>query len=344
MNRKDDHVKYALMQEYKKNDFDKLRFIHSSLLSISYNEVNLKTTFCGHDIDYPIYINAMTGGSDKAYEINDKLSRLANHFKFPIASGSLSAAIKDPKTTSSFKIIKDNIQNGIVMANIGADKCCKDVKVAVSLLNADILQVHLNTTQELIMPEGERDFRNWENNIKEIIASVNIPVILKEVGFGMSKFTIEKLKSLGVKTIDVSGTGGTNFAEIENNRRDIPLGYLNSWGLSTVESLFEANTVDAIEILASGGIRYPLDVVKALALGAKAVGLSSFFLKLVTNNTFEESINIIEQFLSDVKTIMTLLGAKEISDLKNTELTVNLDLSNYLSQRNINKEILIKRK
>lgn len=335
MNRKDDHIKYALKQEAINNDFDKIRFAHNALPNVSFHEVSLKTSFSGVNLRYPIYINAMTGGSDQAYLVNDKLSKLANYFNIPIASGSVSAAIKDQSMIDSFKVIRQNHPNGIVIANIGADKTYEYALKAIEILNANILQIHLNVVQEMIMPEGDRDFRNLENNIQEVIEKVIIPVIIKEVGFGMSFNTIQKLKKFNVKTIDVSGKGGTNFAIIENARREEKFTSLNSFGLSTVESLLESTKVEDMEILASGGIRNPMDVVKALALGAKAVGMSKYFLDLVNNNNQVEAINKFEKFLLEVKTIMTVLGAKRIEDLKNVELIFEESILSFMKQRKI---------
>lgn len=343
MNRKDDHLNYALKQKQNTNDFDNIRFVHHGLQTISADEIDLSTNIGELNLTLPLYINAMTGGTEKAKAINDKLSLLANHFNIPIASGSLSIALRDPSIIDSFTIIRKNNPNGIVIANIGADKTLNAALNTIEILKADVLQIHINQVQEMLMPEGERDFRNWIDNIKEIVAKVNIPVIVKEVGFGMNRRTIKALKSLGVNIIDISGRGGTNFATIENTRRDIPMPYMENWGLSTVESLLEANEVADVDILASGGIRNPLDVVKALALGAKAVGMASYFLHLINGNAIEVAINKFSAFLNEIKTIMTILGASRIEELKHTELIFSDSLVNYIIQRNIDYKILISR-
>lgn len=341
--RKNDHIKYALEQAQSTNDFERIRFIHSSLPNISLDDVNLSTSFCGFDFNYPIYINAMTGGTEESYIINDKLSQLANYFNLPMASGSLSIAIKNPQTKQSFEVIRNNLPNGIVIANIGADKTIVEANKAIEILDADILQIHLNVVQEMIMPEGDRNFVNLKENIINIKNNVNIPVIVKEVGFGMDRKTLEKLKKLGIKTIDISGKGGTNFALIENKRRKIPFDTLNDFGLTTVESLLEANIVSNLEILASGGIMTPMDVVKALALGSKAVGMAGYFLRLVTENSLSDAIKKFEHFILEVKTIMTILNAKKIDELKTKELIFDQYLLNFIKQRKIHMDILNKR-
>lgn len=333
MNRKDDHIKNALKQEVEANDFDKVRFIHNAIPGIAVADINLETSFCGMKIKYPIYINAMTGGSDKAFSINNKLSMLANHFSIPIASGSLSPILRSDEHLDSFKIIRDNNPNGIVMANLGADKNYSDATKAISLLNADVMQIHLNAIQEIVMPEGDRDFRDYEKNIKEIVDNLNIPVLVKEVGFGMSSTTLNKLKTLGVRYVDISGKGGTNFSKIENARRTEELSYFSSYGLSTVESLLEARDIKDIEIYASGGVRNAMDIIKALALGAKAVGMSSYFLRLVTNNPIEDSIKKVDSLIYELKSIMTILGKKTTQELRDVELIYSSELLNFIEQR-----------
>lgn len=195
----------------------------------------------------------------------------------------------------------------------------------------------------MIMLEGDRNFVNLKENIINIKNNVNIPVIVKEVGFGMDRKTLEKLKKLGIKTIDISGKGGTNFALIENKRRKIPFDTLNDFGLTTVESLLEANIVSNLEIFASGGIMTPMDVVKALALGSKAVGMAGYFLRLVTENSLSNAIKKFEHFILEVKTIMTILNAKKIDELKTKELIFDQYLLNFIKQRKIHMDILNKR-
>lgn len=335
MNRKDEHIQYALSQGVKCNDFDQIRFVHNALPNISLDEVDITTRIGKHDFTVPIYINAMTGGTKQALELNDALSRIAESCNIAMASGSLSIALKEESVMDTFLVIRKNNPHGFIMANLGADKNIKDARKAIALLGANALQLHLNAAQEIIMPEGDRDFSSWEKNVKEICEMSLVDVIVKEVGFGMCVETMRRLRGLGVKIIDVSGNGGTNFAQVENSRRKISVDYLDSWGLSTVESLLEARSVENVEILASGGIRNPLDAVKALALGAKAVGMASWFLKLVKENTVEDAVIKTNQFILEIKQIMTLLGARNLRELRTKPIVLSNELRNYCIQRNI---------
>jgi isopentenyl-diphosphate delta-isomerase len=185
----------------------------------------------------------------------------------------------------------------------------------------------VNAVQEVVMPEGDRDFSGWLSSIQKIKEHISVPLIVKEVGFGMSKKTIGQLLKIGVELIDVAGQGGTNFAVIENQRRTKAFSSFDDWGISTVQSLINAKNYPQAQIVASGGIRTPLDVVKSLALGAKIVGLSGYFLHLVKDHTHEEAVEKLNQFIEEMKMIMLVLGKKNILALKEAELMIPPSLS-----------------
>lgn len=333
MNRKDDHVRLALQQPVKENDFDRVRLKHDSLSLTSLKSMDLSTQFLNHTIPYPFYINAMTGGSDATLEINRTLAKLASHFNIPMATGSMSAAIKNPTLENTFTVVREENPNGFLLANIGGGSPLSNALKAIDMIRANALQVHLNVIQELIMPEGDKDFTQWAVQLESIAKNIKVPLLVKEVGFGMSKKTLLKLKRLGVRYVDVAGQGGTNFARIENERRTDQLSLFNSMGLSTVESLLEAKQVDGLTLYASGGIRHGLDIVKALVLGAKAVGLSGYFLRLVTQYSFEEAIQHVERLIEEIRLAMAMVGAQSIDQLKSVEYILDSVLLDYLKQR-----------
>ena len=341
-NRKDEHLKLALKfyEEDSISDFDNIQFVHHVFPKIAVDDVDISTSMAGFPMDQPFYINAMTGGSNKTKEINRKLAYIAKETGLLMASGSLSAALKEHRAISSFKIIRDTNPNGIIFANLGAEKTLEDAKRAVDILEADGLQIHVNAAQELIMPEGDRDFSNWLKNIENIVKNVGVPVIVKEVGFGMSKKALEELINIGVKTIDISGTGGTNFARIENFRRvEDKYNFLEDFGNSTVVSLLEAQTyIDSHEILASGGIRNTMDMVKALALGSRAIGLAALVLNTVETLDVEKAIEEINNWKAQIKAIMTLLGKSSIEELKYTDIIIKGQVRDWCIGRNIGFE------
>lgn len=325
-NRKDEHVKLAEMffEENRASDFDNVRFIHHSFPEMAIDEADISTSFATFNVKQPFFINAMTGGSDRTKSVNEKLAKVARETDLPMASGSLSAAIKDPSLIDSFKIIRKVNPNGLVFANLGPGHTVDNAKKAIDILEADALQIHLNAVQEIVMPEGDRDFSDWLRNIEKIVKSIHVPVIVKEVGFGMSSKTIKHLKDIGVKTIDISGSGGTNFAKIENYRRGSNrFHYLEDYGQSTVISLLEAQEfMKNTEIIASGGIRNPMDIVKSLALGAKGVGIAGLFLNMVLNDGVEKTIETINSWKLEIASIMTLLGKRKVSELVTADLVI----------------------
>ncbi|GKQ42675.1 type 2 isopentenyl-diphosphate Delta-isomerase [Companilactobacillus sp. RD055328] len=334
--RKNEHLFLAekFYEETNNKNFSKVRFIHDSVPEISVSEINLTSSMFDHTIKMPIYINAMTGGSLQSEKINDTLSKIANRLNLPMAVGSMSAAINYPEVADSFKIVRKNNPDGVIIANISANHSAKDAQQVIDLIEANALQIHVNTLQELSMPEGDRNFY-WLDNIKDIINSVSVPVIVKEVGFGMSKEAIAKLKSIGVTNIDLSGAGGTDFIQIENERNhEFDMSFLEELKITTVESLLDTQVeTDGITIFASGGIRTPLDVLKCLRLGADYVGISGLILHQVQKKSYEEVLEFMTNWLDMVKIGATAIGARNITELRNKPIILDQDLYNYFEQR-----------
>ncbi|MFB8506561.1 type 2 isopentenyl-diphosphate Delta-isomerase [Enterococcus durans] len=318
MNRKDEHVSLAkAFHNKQKNEFDTVRIVHNALPQLAVSEVSLHTSVAGLDLYYPFYINAMTGGSEKTKKINRELATIAKETDLMIATGSVSAALKDPTLAETYKVMRDVYPNGKILANVGAGTSVVKAKQAIELFEADALQIHLNAPQELVMPEGDRDFSNWKELIQAIREEISVPLIVKEVGFGMTRETIDELAALGVKTIDISGRSGTSFTQIENARRPKrELNYLADWGQSTVTSLLEANEAKyPVEVLASGGIRNAFDIFKALCLGAQAVGISGTVLNSLMSNGVEDTIQLLKDWQDELRLLFTMVGAETIDQL-----------------------------
>ncbi|CDO18347.1 Isopentenyl-diphosphate delta-isomerase (IPP isom erase) (Isopentenyl pyrophosphate isomerase) [Streptococcus gallolyticus] len=317
INRKDEHIKYALKYQSPYNSFDDMELIHHSLPDYDLSEIDLHTHFAGRDFEFPFYINAMTGGSEKGRAVNQKLAQIAQATGLVMVTGSYSAALKNPHDDSYPS--KEEFPELLLATNIGIDKPYKLGLQTIHEIQPIFLQVHVNLMQELLMPEGEREFRQWKENLADYATKMPVPIILKEVGFGMDLRTIEEAHKLGIKTVDISGRGGTSFAYIENQRGH-NRSYLDEWGQSTVQTLLNAQPmIDKIEILASGGVRHPLDIVKCLVLGAKAVGVSRAILELVEKYSVEEVITIINGWKDDLRLIMCALNCKTIAELRQVD-------------------------
>lgn len=345
-NRKDEHVRLATAQHQpesqgtaagvpRPDQFDEVRFMHHALAGTDRADVSLRTRFAGLEWQVPLYINAMTGGSEKTGEINRDLAIAARETGLPIATGSMSPFLKDPSTAGTFTAVRREHPDGFVMANINATATAEEARRAVGLIEADALQIHLNTVQETVMPEGDRSFGHWPGGIERIAAAVGVPVIVKEVGFGLSGRTVKQLASLGVRVADVAGRGGTNFARIENGRRaHADYSYLEDWGLSTPASLLDAGG-HGLPLLASGGVRHPLDAARALALGAHAVGASGGFLTVLLNGGVAALVRQITEWLDQLTALMTMLGAHSPAALADCDVLVTGSLREFCRLRGL---------
>jgi isopentenyl-diphosphate Delta-isomerase len=336
--RKWDHIRYALESEQNGSSaFEDIQFIHQSLPEVNVNDIRLDHKIGELPLSSPIFINAMTGGGDeRTYRINKELSIAAKTTGLAMAVGSQMSAIKDSSQSYTYEIVRKENPNGILIANLGSEATPDYAKRAVEMIEANALQIHLNVVQELTMPEGDRDFTGVLRRIEEIIKGINVPVIVKEVGFGMSRETINTLKSIGVTMVDIGGTGGTNFAEIENKRREYSLSFFNYWGIPTPISILEAsNITDHPSIIGSGGIHSSLDIAKCLALGAEAVGIAGLFLKVLMEKGLESLQDEIKLLHNELTFIMAALGAKTILDLKNAPIMISGRTYHWLNQRGI---------
>lgn len=340
--RKDDHVRLATEQAEQRSlysDFDSVQFIHHALRACDVDAVSLETHVAGKSWSVPLYINAMTGGSESTGLINAQLSRVAQETGLAIASGSMSRVVKDPSVADSYRVLRQSNPDGIVFANLSANATVEQGKRVVDLIEADALQLHLNSVQEIVMPEGDRSFTHWPARIADMVQALDVPVIVKEVGFGLSAETAAELYELGVTTIDVSGRGGTNFAAIENARRvHSDFSELSHWGQSTVCSLVDvvnANTDDRLTVLASGGVRSPMDVAISLALGARAVGVAGGFLHILQQQGEEALVTEIQRWIEQLRSIFSILGAPTSQALQQSDLVIGGSVRSYSEARGI---------
>ncbi len=231
----------------------------------------------------------------------------------------------------------------MIFANLGSEATIDQAKRAVDMLEANALQIHLNVIQELVMPEGDRAFSHALDRIEKIVHHLSCPVIVKEVGFGVSAQAVRQLTSIGVQVIDVGGYGGTNFAHIENKRRENPLSDFNDWGINTVESIVEARSASSTDIIASGGIKTPAHIIKSLLLGGRAVGIAGFFLKYIVENKLEELLDVVDSYHEQLKSMMCALGVTEISQLERVPIILYGKTYHWLQQRGFQPEKLAQR-
>ncbi|ANB61252.1 isopentenyl-diphosphate delta-isomerase, type 2 [Anoxybacillus amylolyticus] len=333
------------MEQERANGLDDIAFVHQSLPNIGINDVQLHTTVGELSLSSPLFINAMTGGGgQETMTINEQLAEVAKTCGLAMAVGSQMAALKEESERQTFTIVRRVNENGIIFGNIGSEATVDQAKRAVEMIEANALQIHLNVVQELVMPEGDRDFTGALQRMERIVRDVGVPVIVKEVGFGISKETARKLADIGVQYIDVGGFGGTNFARVENERRNDRLMYFNEWGISTAASIVEVTqTVPTASVLASGGIRTSVDAVKALALGAVAVGVARPFLKTLVEQGIDALIDEITAWHADFTRMMTALGAKTVNDLQRVPLVIFGETHHWLTERGLQTKLYSQR-
>ncbi len=322
--RKDDHIRINLEEDVRSrlsNGLEQYRFIHNALPEIDLNEIDLSQKIFNKKIALPILISSMTGGTPQAFQINQMLAQAAEKFGMPMGVGSQRAAIEDQALVETFNVRKF-APNILLFANLGAvqlnygygiDEC----KCAVEMINADSLILHLNPLQEAVQPEGDTNFSGLLKKIEIICHKLPVPVVLKEVGWGISDTLAKQLINAGVAAIDVSGAGGTSWSQVERFRLSDPIGIkvaeaFLDWGIPTAEALIRVkSSFPDIPIFASGGLKTGMDVAKSLALGANLAGMAGVFLKAAFESLdhLVETITIFERI---IRISMFVTGSKDL--------------------------------
>ncbi|KZZ86433.1 type 2 isopentenyl-diphosphate Delta-isomerase [Bacillus sp. SJS] len=335
--RKLDHINHALTTgQSRQNGFDDITFVHKSLPDTSVEDIDMSARIGELSTSSPIFINAMTGGGgEKTEQINEALSTAAAAFGMAIAVGSQMAAIRDKSEQPSYEVVRKVNPKGVIFANLGSEANADQAKRAIDMIEADAIQIHLNVIQELVMPEGDRDFKGALTRIEEIVRHAGVPVIVKETGFGMDWDTVLQLKNAGVSAIDIGGYGGTNFSKIENARRNRALHAFNGWGIPSAISIAEGSNAARGEvcILGSGGIQDSLDAAKAIALGASAAGMAGILLSVFTEHGEEGLHEELRLLHEEFKWIMCALGTKTIKELQNAPLVISGASHHWLYER-----------
>lgn len=338
-NRKYEHLRYALQQGKNPANFDDCILVHQSISEVDWNNIDLSTSIAGIRLEMPFFINAITGGAPETKKINRVLASAARQAGIAMAVGSQRAALDNNELKETFTVVRQVYPRGVIFANIGAYADTDMAKKAVDMIEADALQVHLNIPQELVMAEGDRNFKSYNKNIKNIIKELDIPVIVKEVGFGMSRETALMLLDSGVKVLDISGRGGTNFIKIEGGRRGLNVEKdLLNWGMPTLISLIEV--IDAAkekgEVISSGGVNNAFNIVKSLSLGAAACSAAGLPVKIAVEQGEEALIEWIENLKVSIKQIMAMIGANNLEQLREKPLVIRGYAAEWLEMRGIN--------
>jgi len=338
--RKLDHIKYSLSLADGPgvSGFADIRLVHNCLPNLGWDELDLSSSIAGIPINNPLIINAITGGAHDVTTMNGQIAEFACRTNTAMAVGSQYAALEDPEVLQSYKIVREKNPEGIIFANLGAYATPQQAQLAVEMIDAQAIQIHLNVAQELIMTEGDRDFFGYLANIAKIVDHVTVPVIVKEVGCGIAKEQAELLAQIGIKGIDVGGMGGTNFLAIEAARSHLDiLSETLCWGIPTAISAVEIMSIipKHVDMIVSGGIRTSLDVVKSLALGGTAAGMATPIIRMLHEKDIEYALSWFNNFLHEIKCYMLLSGTANIKDLTKVPVIITGYSKEWLMARGI---------
>jgi len=332
INRKLDHLQISINNDVESRDLtgkNEYSFIHNALPELNLKDITTETKIFNKKINLPLIISSMTGGVKEAQVINERLAEAAQVMNVAMAVGSQRALFEHPDILSTYDI-RRKAPDILLFANLGAvqlnygytsDHCIK----AVELIKADGLILHLNPFQELLQPEGDTNFAGLLKKIERVCKELSVPVVVKEVGWGISGVTAKKLIDAGVAAIDVAGFGGTSWAKIELNRnhnevtRKIMEPFLN-WGIPTMCSIEMVKSQNpTFPVFASGGIRDGLDMAKCIALGASVCGIARPLL-IAANESTQKTISLIEILQAQLRTCMFLIGAEKINNITKDKL------------------------
>lgn len=326
--RKADHIKINLEQDVRSaltSGLEKYHFIHEALPEVDLNRLDTTVNLFGKRLHSPILISSMTGGTSEAETINLRLAEAAQECGVAMGVGSQRAAIEHPEQAKTFQV-RRVAPDILLFANLGAvqfnygygiDQC----KQAVDMIQADALYLHLNPVQEAVQDAGDTNWVGIAKKIEEICKKLEVPVIAKEVGWGISERTAKLLSDCGVKAIDVAGAGGTSWSQVEMHRapdeftRQLAATFVG-WGIPTADSILNVKkAVPEMTIFASGGIKDGLDIAKCIALGATLGGMAGNFLKAAAIST-EKAIDVMKLTKRQIEVTMFACGVEKLEGLK----------------------------
>jgi len=325
--RKAEHIELALdgRMQVERHYFDEYVFEHLALPEVDYDTIDTATSFLGRRLDAPLLISCMTGGTEEATRINRNLARAAEETRVAVGVGSQRKALEDPATVESFRI-RPFAPSVPILANLGAvqlnygfgvDEC----RQAVEMIEADALVLHLNALQEAIQPEGQCNFSGLLAKIGRVARQLEVPLIVKEIGCGLSAAVAQRLLEEGVSIVDTAGVGGTSWARIEAARAlDPEIGELFAdWGIPTPDAIRGLRDITGLTVIGSGGVRHGVDAAKAVAFGADLVGMAVQFLKAATESK-EEVAAKVRRTVRELRIAMFCVGARTLTDLRRVEL------------------------
>lgn len=333
--RKEDHIRINLEQDTRSGlttNLENFHFKHNAIPELNLDEIATSTTFLGKPLTYPLLISSMTGGTPQAAEINAALAEAAQQHGIAIGLGSQRAAIENPELADTYRIRKI-APDIVILANLGAvqlnygygiDACRR----AVEMVEADALILHLNALQEALQPNGDIRFAGLLKRIEVVCQNLEVPVVAKEVGWGISADAAKRLVDAGVSAIDVAGAGGTSWSQVERHRaetkaQETQAAIFKTWGIPTADAVVQVHeALPDVPLIASGGLRSGIDIAKCVALGADLCGIAGPFLKAATHSA-ERVSECIRQYVDELRVCMFAAGAADLHALGDKILRID---------------------
>ncbi|MEM7352476.1 MAG: type 2 isopentenyl-diphosphate Delta-isomerase [Acidobacteriota bacterium] len=325
--RKLEHIQLALedRMQHESRFFERYRFVHEALPELDMARVDTSATFLGKPLAAPLLVSCMTGGTGSAAKINHNLALAAERAGIAIGVGSQRKALEDAETAATFEV-RTLAPTVPLLGNLGAVQLnygygLAECERVVEMIGADALALHLNPLQEAIQPEGQCNFEGLVAKIGDLVGELSVPLVVKEIGCGISGATAKRLADVGVRYIDSAGLGGTSWARIEAARAsDLELGELfANWGVPTPQSIRELAAIEGMTVIGSGGVRSGIDVAKAIAFGADLVGLAQPFLEAAMDSA-DAVYERIQRTLLELRITMFCVGARTLAELRRVPL------------------------
>ena len=327
--RKADHIRINLEEDvqFKRvtTGLDRYYFMHRALPELSMAQIDCSAELFGKRLQAPLLISSMTGGTERARDINRLLAEGAQEVGMAMGLGSQRAAIEDESLADTYRV-RDIAPDILLFANIGVVQFnygygLEQCQRAVDMVEADALILHFNVLQEAVQPEGDDDFSGLLEKIERVCRSLTVPVIAKEVGWGFSAEDARLLASAGVSAIDVAGAGGTSWSQVEMFRAPTArharvAGAFIDWGIPTADSIrYCHEAAPTLPIIASGGLQTGIDIAKCIALGAQIGGLAGQFLKAADANGVAGVVDLAEAIIEELRVTMLCASAKNLAEL-----------------------------
>jgi isopentenyl-diphosphate delta-isomerase len=321
---------------------ENVQLVHAALAEISFDEIGTETRFMGRSLRAPLMITAISGGLEAAQGLNRDLARVAQELGIAFGLGSQRPMLQDPALIDSYAV-RRYAPDIPILGNIGLQQACgaepAAVERLVSSIEADGLAVHLNPAQELSQTEGDKRFEGGSKTLKALARRLPGKVMVKETGCGISREVALGIKAAGIRTLDVAGAGGTSWPRVENLRKGADPEqrcWIEEWGIPTAASLWETAPL-GLELVGSGGIRNGLDAAKCLVLGADVAGLALPVLRAYRRGGYDGALACLQNVIAELKSVMLLVGARNIRDLKRHKPVITGQLREWINNRSLKR-------